>query len=131
MKETEMDFATKQVRIKDRETISNIIPFWNERGFNMSLNDVVSESRKMEYCLMRVILARYIRYRLKWSFQRIGEAMGDRDHATILNMFKYKCKGGLMCHQFLKAMRLIYDEQIPVDAMFDDAKLHQFVAEQR
>ena len=52
--------------------------------YNISIESLLSKSRKADYVLPRQIAMYLTRELLKYSFPRIGDEFGGRDHTTVM-----------------------------------------------
>lgn len=58
---------------------------------HISLKKVQSKSRHTDVILVRSIMAVILKEQ-KYSFHKIGQMMGNRTHATVINLLKYDTK---------------------------------------
>lgn len=59
--------------------------------FDISYGELIGEGRELVYVDARAVVVRILRMR-GWSFPKIGRALGDRDHSTVMNTH---CKYGI------------------------------------
>jgi len=68
-------------RIVSTDTILNIVA----EHFNIKKEDLLSKSRKKDIAVPRQIAMYLIREELKLTFPNIGEALGGKDHSTVMH----------------------------------------------
>lgn len=92
-----LDLATARIALKDLITEKNIT-FENIQHvvsgyFNISVDDILSKSRKKNIAYARHIAIFLIRKHTDYSTTKIGQLFGDRDHTTIMHSEKTIAKG--------------------------------------
>ena len=88
MMEIAQDIVSKMVNTSNRtitiDKIQNIVC----DHFNLSIDTLLSKSRKREIVQARQITMYLSKYYTRESLQNIGRKIGDRDHATVLHACK-------------------------------------------
>ena len=100
-------------RIVNIDTILNIV----SEHFNIKKEDVLSKSRKKDIAVPRQIAMYLIREELKLTFPNIGEALGGKDHSTVMHAWN-KIKKELLSNYTLEQditliKNKIYNEENP------------------
>lgn len=100
-------------RIVNVETILNIV----SEHFNIKKEDILSKSRKKDIAVPRQIAMYLIREELKLTFPNIGEALGGKDHSTVMHAWN-KIKKELVSNYTLEQditliKNKLYNEDTP------------------
>jgi chromosomal replication initiator protein len=56
--------------------------------FSVTKYEVRGKERENHIVNARMIIAYILRNKMHWTFERIGDELGDRDHSTICNLIK-------------------------------------------
>ncbi|MGA1050145.1 MAG: chromosomal replication initiator protein DnaA [Minisyncoccia bacterium] len=100
-------------RIVNIDTILNIV----SEHFNIKKEDILSKSRKKDIAVPRQIAMYLIREELKLTFPNIGEALGGKDHSTVMHAWN-KIKKELLSNYTLEQditliKNKLYNEENP------------------
>jgi len=79
--------------------------------FNIKLVDVLGKKRNKELVYPRQIVMYLLRHELNFSFPKIGQELGGKDHTTIMHGCK-KIEGGLLRNSNLKEELSIIKEKL-------------------
>jgi chromosomal replication initiator protein len=88
--------------------------------FNIKKEDILSKSRKKDIAVPRQIAMYLIREELKLTFPNIGEALGGKDHSTVMHAWN-KIKKDLISNYTLEQditmiKNKLYNEENPVNS---------------
>jgi chromosomal replication initiator protein len=100
-------------RIVNTDTILNVVA----EHFHIKKEDILSKSRKQDIAVPRQIAMYLIREELKLTFPNIGEALGGKDHSTVIHAWN-KIKKDLVSNYTLEQditiiKNKLYNEENP------------------